>query len=118
MAAAQSGAAGARKGRQQSRRRGPRIEADGTSTMRLLDIELDILGPAAPPRGRRRIADDPVKRRRHLRCAYYRLVEGRPVRWIASRFRVSKRTVQLWVRAALGYDDPEAEGLRRLLGAA
>jgi hypothetical protein len=54
-------------------------------------------------------------RLRHLRCAYCRLVDGRPIRWLARQFRVSARTVQLWVKAALGYSDPEAQALRDLL---
>lgn len=65
--------------------------------------------------GRPRVADDPRQRRRHIRCAYFRLVEGRSPRWIASRFRISVRTVSLWVNAALGYADPEAQALKSLL---
>jgi hypothetical protein len=66
-------------------------------------------------RGRRRVCDDPVQRRRHIRCAYHRLIADRSPRWIASRCRVSIRTVNLWVQAALGYSDPEAVALRRHL---
>lgn len=66
-------------------------------------------------RGRRRAADCPRQRRRHIRCAYYRLVVGASPRWIASKFRVSVRTVSLWVNAALGYSDPEAVALRDLV---
>jgi transposase len=64
--------------------------------------------------GRRPSADDPAQRRRHIRCAYYRLALGRPAKWVASRFKVSTRTVHLWVSAALSYDEPEARALRQV----
>lgn len=69
-------------------------------------------------RGRPKVADDPIQRRRHLRAAYFRLVAGRTPRWIAAKFRCSLRSVHYWVNAALTYDDPEAQALRELVGRA
>ena len=66
--------------------------------------------------GRRPSAQSLIQRRRHIRCAYYRLVLKRSTRWLASHFRCSDRTVFLWVQAALGYHDPEAQMLRDLVG--
>lgn len=65
--------------------------------------------------GRLPVALDPRQRRRHIKAAYYRLVEDRPVSWIARYFRVSVRTVYYWVEAALTYTDSEALILRSVL---
>jgi hypothetical protein len=65
------------------------------------------------PRGCRR--PDGRARRRRLKAAYYRLVEGRSPDWIARNYNVTERTVFYWIRAALADDSPEAEEFRRLL---
>jgi hypothetical protein len=68
-------------------------------------------------RGRTPNAVNLIQRRKHIRCAYWRLVQKKSTRWIAQQFRISPRTVFLWTKAALDYDDPEAQALRVLLDA-
>jgi DNA-binding transcriptional regulator YiaG len=60
-------------------------------------------------------AGERTDRLQHIRVAYLRHVEGIPIRKLASRYRVSVRTIQYWVSAALAYDDSEAETLRRMI---
>jgi hypothetical protein len=67
--------------------------------------------------GRAPNAENLAQRRKHIRCAYWRLIQKKPTRWIAQQFRVSPRTVFLWTKAALDYDDPEAQALRVLVDA-
>jgi hypothetical protein len=66
-------------------------------------------------RGRRPQSESLYQRRRHIRCAYCRLIQDRSPQWIRRHFGISVRTMQLWVRAALNYDDPEAQTLRDLV---
>lgn len=66
-------------------------------------------------RGRKRSDGLRAIRLKHIRCAYRRYIEGRSIAWLKRWYRVSSRTVQLWARAALSYQDPEAEALRRLV---
>jgi hypothetical protein len=56
-----------------------------------------------------------VDRLRHIRVAYLRHIEGIPVKKLASRYRVSVRTIHYWVAAALAYRDSEAETLRQMI---
>lgn len=70
---------------------------------------------AAARRIRSTRADSRAARLKHIKCAYYRMVEDRPVAWVSRRFRISARTVSLWAKAALGYHDPEASALRDLI---
>jgi hypothetical protein len=67
------------------------------------------------PAGRRPVATLRTTRLRHIRIAYHRLVAGRSLRWVMARFHCCRRSVQLWTRAALTYDDEEAVTLRRIL---
>jgi hypothetical protein len=83
------------------------------------------LDPALPGsasgvrRHRRRLHSDNLRtRRKHIRAAYLRLVEDVPLRAVAGRFRCTERTIQNWATAALGYPDPEAVALRRLVAGA
>jgi uncharacterized protein YjcR len=56
-----------------------------------------------------------VDRLRHIRVAYLRRIKKMPLKKVASRYRVSVRTIQYWVDAALGYEDSEAETLRQMI---
>jgi hypothetical protein len=66
-------------------------------------------------RGRTSDARSPSKRRRHIRCAYCRLIQRRSPQWITRHFDISRRTMQLWIKAALSYDDPESLILRTMV---
>jgi hypothetical protein len=79
---------------------GAMIQADVT------DLGLD-RGGRPPGRIHRSI------RLKHIRCAYHRLIAGRSIRWLAAHYRVSARTVHLWINAALSYTDDESLILRQ-----
>jgi hypothetical protein len=67
-------------------------------------------------RGRPRATDGPALRKKHLLVAYQYLVERRTSRDVAQEHGIDARTVRNWSKKALTYDDPEGEGLRRLVG--
>jgi hypothetical protein len=64
--------------------------------------------------GRPRVADSPDERAKHLAVARARLLFGASVKRLAVAYDTSERTILRWTRAALGYDGPEADALRRL----
>jgi hypothetical protein len=66
--------------------------------------------------GRPPAADDREQRLKHIRCAALLLSGQYPPKGVAAMFGVSRRTAYYWRDRALTYDDPEAEGLRRLAG--
>jgi len=66
-------------------------------------------------RGRPPLGDDWVDRKKHIKVAYYRLIERRSTTWCTKRFRVCRRTVNYWVTAAMNYTDPEALILQDLV---
>lgn len=76
-----------------------------------------ILAHQPRPRGRRRVADVPAERERHVQCAQLRLLSGLTVAQCATLMDVSPRTVHLWVARALAYDDPACDALRRAVAA-
>jgi transposase-like protein len=67
-------------------------------------------------RGRRWIDPDEAERMKHIRCTALLLSRKYTPEGVAALHGVSVRTVYRWRDLALGYDDPEAEGLRRLAG--
>ncbi len=67
-------------------------------------------------RGRPKVKDDPEARRDHIRCTWLLLKGQATPDELAGMFDISRRTVYNWRDLALGYDDPEAEGLRRMFG--
>lgn len=68
-------------------------------------------------RGRRPVAADPKQRARHIAVAFDLLMRGdRPIKQVARDHKISIRSVFNYRDLALGYDDAEAEGLRRLAG--
>jgi transposase len=66
--------------------------------------------------GRPRVQDDPAERQKHIRCTTLLLRSKATAEELAGMFDVSVRTVYNWRDLALGYDEPEAEGLRRMPG--
>lgn len=56
-------------------------------------------------RGRRPGRENPTQRERHVRALLMRRMKV-PTGTIAKVHSVSKRTIQLWIRQALTYDDP------------
>lgn len=66
-------------------------------------------------RGRPYAAWDPDQRKLHIECALRRLVLKRPLKETAHTLGISPRTVQLWTNAAVAYQDPEADILRRMI---
>jgi hypothetical protein len=97
-----------------------------TSPMTIVSMSMSAGPPPGDPpaRARRHVGGRPPRdlyrsaRKRHLRVAHLRLIEGIPVRRLAARFRVSATTICAWTKAALGYPDPEAQALRARLNPA
>lgn len=82
-----------------------------------LQLSLACLVPPTPTRQRKPRRGDPGRRQRMEHIAATLLLysgEFAPEE-VAARFRCSKSTLYNWARLALTYDDPEAEGLRRLV---
>lgn len=71
-------------------------------------------GPPPRRRGRKPATLDPALRELHLDVAEARLYRRNSPAQVARRYRVSIRTVQLYVRMAAGYDGERAEWLRSL----
>ncbi len=67
-------------------------------------------------RGRPRVTEDADARAAHIRCTAMLLSGQATGDELAGMFGVSRRTVYNWRDLALTYDEPEAEGLRRLAG--
>jgi hypothetical protein len=65
------------------------------------------------PRGRPEAAATRAARLRHIDCAYHLLSRRYGPSRVAALFDISRTSVFNWTRAALAYDDEEAEGLRR-----
>jgi hypothetical protein len=53
----------------------------------------------------------PAQQRRHVRAAYLRWVEREDAGRNARRFRISTRTLWLWLKAVPSYRGPEADAL-------
>jgi hypothetical protein len=66
-------------------------------------------------KGRPRVAESWIERRKHIRIAYCRLVLKRSTTWCSRHYGVSRRTVNYWVKAAMNYDDSEALTLQDLV---
>lgn len=71
--------------------------------------------PMPARRGRPPASDDRAERLKHIRCAGLLLGKAFSARELARLHRVSVKTIYNWRDLALGYDDPEAEGLRRFV---
>lgn len=67
-------------------------------------------------RGRPRVTGIPEERAKHLECARLMLLTNWPVKKIARFCGCSRATAYNWLGLALGYDDPEADDLRRVIG--
>lgn len=67
-------------------------------------------------RGRPKSGSTRAERLKHIKCTYF-LLRGRyPAASLAAMHGVSERTIFYWRALVLEkYDDPEAEGLRRLV---
>lgn len=72
-----------------------------------------LIPPPRPRRGRPPVAGSRGERLKHIKIAYQRLVVGESAAALADQYQVHRYTIYLWVDAALGYDDIEADGLRR-----
>lgn len=66
--------------------------------------------------GRRWFDPESEERSKHIRAAALLLSGKYPPLKVAELHGVCLRTLYNWKEAALSYDDPEAEGLRRLAG--
>jgi hypothetical protein len=88
--------------------RGLRPSKHGRMNLSLFDDK-----PRRRP-GRPPAAEDREQRLKHIRCAALILSGQYPPKGVAALFGVSERTAYYWRDRALTYDDPEAEGLRRL----
>lgn len=74
--------------------------------------------PEAKPttrRGRPRVSLKEDERKKHIQVAFM-LACRVPAERIAAAFEIGETTVYRWRDLALGYDDIEAEGLRRFVG--
>lgn len=69
---------------------------------------------ATARRGRPRHDEHPERRSEHLNVLLLRAA-GVPTRDIAAARQVTARTVQLWVRRALGYDTPRSRLARMMM---
>lgn len=83
-------------------------------------LPLPATAPAHPARsagrgGRPRSADDPDKRKTQVKYAALVLTGALLVKQAAAAANVSRQTIWRWVNEQLASDEPEAEGLRRLI---
>lgn len=70
------------------------------------------------PPGRPRVSDDPEQRAKHMRCLFYRVLNGLTVRQVADLMDVSEATVKLWTKLALSYHGyPEIRKVREMIEA-
>jgi transposase-like protein len=82
---------------------------------------MSILAPPMPvrrPKGRPKAGSTRQERQKHIRCTGLLLSGNYTPEGVAALHGVTVRTIYRWRDLALGYDDPEAEGLRRLAGKA
>jgi hypothetical protein len=71
--------------------------------------------PSSRP-GRRWCGSDEAERMKHIRSTALLMSGHYSAEGLAALHGVTVRTVYRWRDLALGYDDPEAEGLKRLAG--
>lgn len=66
-------------------------------------------------KGRPKAGASYAERMKHIKCTYLLLMGRYPAAGLAAIHGCSEKTIYNWRDLALGYDEPEAEALQRLI---